>query len=612
MKLSDAGELGLLRELESRGLIVGTEHDAAELAGGLVVTQDALVEGVHFRLDWLSWRELGFRAAAVNISDLAASAAQPEALLRHARAARGRRASRTCVELYEGLAEAGVPVRGGDTTERGPGRRQRHRARPLRARPRPSGRRARATSSSSPARSARPERRSASGRYVRPPIRDDEGLRLGRRRDGDARRLRRDRRRRGPPRPPLRLPGRDRPRRRAARAATLDDLGFGEDFELLAAVPPRPCLGFPVIGRCEEGEGVAPPDAAASRTTCRGYEHFTASRAEPVRERALEVARAGGRRRPSPSARRPRTGSPSGARGRRSGQGTPRCSSMFSRTSATPRSAAIASSSGSIALHGLHQGPRSRRSSARRAASTSVSKVASVTSLTAVLRSAAQPQQRHLPDRLEHDRARHLRAADLAVDEADRHLPDAEALAQRAVGQLDLERVAARVHRVEVDRLEHGAPEALEAAGQVAHRHAEHEPRVERAAGRDRRAGRSAPVLDAAARDVARAEHEVGVLRRREQPRHVGRVVREVAVHLDDQLGARVERAAEAGEVGRARALPCAARCSTSTKPSSAASRSASSPVPSGELSSITSTRSSGPSTSPSARSIGSRFSRSL
>jgi thiamine-monophosphate kinase len=65
MRLSEVGELGLLRELESRGLIVGTEHDAAELAGGLVVTQDALVEGVHFRLDWLNWRDLGIRPAAV-------------------------------------------------------------------------------------------------------------------------------------------------------------------------------------------------------------------------------------------------------------------------------------------------------------------------------------------------------------------------------------------------------------------------------------------------------------------------------------------------------------------------------------------------------------------
>ncbi|HYY63809.1 MAG TPA: hypothetical protein VE688_04295, partial [Gaiellaceae bacterium] len=63
MRLSELGELGLLAELERRGLAVGIEHDAAELGGGLVVTQDSLVERVHFRLDWLSWRELGFRAA---------------------------------------------------------------------------------------------------------------------------------------------------------------------------------------------------------------------------------------------------------------------------------------------------------------------------------------------------------------------------------------------------------------------------------------------------------------------------------------------------------------------------------------------------------------------
>src|SRR6476660_122025 len=81
MRLSQLGELGLLAELERRGLIVGVEHDAALLEGGLVVTQDVLVEGVHFRLDWLTWHELGFRAAAVNLSDLAASGALPEALL---------------------------------------------------------------------------------------------------------------------------------------------------------------------------------------------------------------------------------------------------------------------------------------------------------------------------------------------------------------------------------------------------------------------------------------------------------------------------------------------------------------------------------------------------
>src|SRR6476619_4154518 len=118
MRLSEAGELGLLRELESRGLIERTEHDAAQLAGGLVVTQDALVAGVHFRLDRLSWRELGFRSAAVNISDLAASAARPEALL-VTLALPGEIELDDVVALYEGLGEAGVPVRGGDTTRAG-------------------------------------------------------------------------------------------------------------------------------------------------------------------------------------------------------------------------------------------------------------------------------------------------------------------------------------------------------------------------------------------------------------------------------------------------------------------------------------------------------------
>src|SRR5262249_35965705 len=81
LRLADVGELGLIDELERRGLAVRVESDAAELPGGRVVTQDALVEGKHFRLDWISWRALGFRAAAVNLSDLAASGAEPEGLI---------------------------------------------------------------------------------------------------------------------------------------------------------------------------------------------------------------------------------------------------------------------------------------------------------------------------------------------------------------------------------------------------------------------------------------------------------------------------------------------------------------------------------------------------
>jgi len=268
MLLSEAGELGLLRELESRGLIVGTEHDAAELAGGLVVTQDALVEGVHFRFDWLSWRELGFRAAAVNLSDLSASAARPEALF-VTLALPGEVEVERVLELYEGLAEAGVPVRGGDTTSADQivvsvtalGRSDRV---PGRAGAQP-GDQLVVTGPLGAAGAAFRQ-----GRYVRPPVRTEEGLRLGAVAgamldvsDG------------------LAVDAGHLARRSGCRlvidldavplAGELDDLGFGEDFELLAAT--RDPLGFAVIGRCEEGEGVVllhrgePYDLP-------GYEHF--------------------------------------------------------------------------------------------------------------------------------------------------------------------------------------------------------------------------------------------------------------------------------------------------------------------------------------------------
>lgn len=43
----------------------------------LVITTDALVEGVHFRLDWTDWRSLGHKMLAVNLSDMAAMGARP-------------------------------------------------------------------------------------------------------------------------------------------------------------------------------------------------------------------------------------------------------------------------------------------------------------------------------------------------------------------------------------------------------------------------------------------------------------------------------------------------------------------------------------------------------
>src|SRR5712691_3604163 len=115
MRLSELGELGLLAELERRGLARGIANDAAELADGLVVTQDSLLEGVHFRLDWSSWRDLGYKAAAINLSDLAASGATPEGFV-VSLALPGETRLDDVLELYEGFAETGVDVIGGDTS----------------------------------------------------------------------------------------------------------------------------------------------------------------------------------------------------------------------------------------------------------------------------------------------------------------------------------------------------------------------------------------------------------------------------------------------------------------------------------------------------------------
>jgi len=93
------------------GLVVGIGDDAAVLDGGLVVCCDMLVDGVHFDSSRRSLRQIGARAAAVNLSDLAAMGAEPICLL----AAFGLPPDRgDAGELAAGMASHGVPLAGGD------------------------------------------------------------------------------------------------------------------------------------------------------------------------------------------------------------------------------------------------------------------------------------------------------------------------------------------------------------------------------------------------------------------------------------------------------------------------------------------------------------------
>jgi thiamine-monophosphate kinase len=93
------------------GVTVGIGDDAAVLAGGVVASTDILVDGVHFHSSRLSAREIGHRAAAASLSDLAAMGAEPFCLLAAFGLPRGFEGAR---DLAAGMAEHAVPLAGGD------------------------------------------------------------------------------------------------------------------------------------------------------------------------------------------------------------------------------------------------------------------------------------------------------------------------------------------------------------------------------------------------------------------------------------------------------------------------------------------------------------------
>lgn len=91
--VSDAGEFGLIARVVARlsagaspvgGVVVGPGDDAAVVTapdGRVVVTTDLVVEGRHFRREWSSANDVGRRAAARSLADVAAMGARPTAIV---------------------------------------------------------------------------------------------------------------------------------------------------------------------------------------------------------------------------------------------------------------------------------------------------------------------------------------------------------------------------------------------------------------------------------------------------------------------------------------------------------------------------------------------------
>lgn len=320
--IGDLGEFGLLAQLlptlpTGQDVLLGPGDDCAVVrtaAGQLLLTVDALVEGVHFRRGWLSARQLGRKAFRINASDIAAMGGRPRWAVIHVSAPPQTPAADVAAisrAAAQAAAEAGARLVGGNLS----------RSRVLSivlalvgdAPPRPitrsgarvgdllfvTGRLGEAALGVRELRRNRSASSPAVRRFREPPLRVDTGALLARSRvvsamidvsDGLLRDLRHlcAASRVGACLELERIPASARVRRAGMSLA----LSGGEDYELLCAVPARHRhhverfarrfgCPFTCIGECvPERDGVRVIDARgrAVRRRDGGHDHFSSGR----------------------------------------------------------------------------------------------------------------------------------------------------------------------------------------------------------------------------------------------------------------------------------------------------------------------------------------------
>lgn len=129
LEISQLGEFGLIDRISSKfsttnaSTAKGIGDDAAVIDVGhgnfMVITTDMLLEGIHFDLSYMPLHHLGYKAVAVNVSDIAAMNAKAEQIT--VSIALSNRFSVDAVDaLFEGIRAAcsnyKVDLVGGDTT----------------------------------------------------------------------------------------------------------------------------------------------------------------------------------------------------------------------------------------------------------------------------------------------------------------------------------------------------------------------------------------------------------------------------------------------------------------------------------------------------------------
>ena len=135
MKVSELGEFGLINLLAEmvngsqdkqssswQQLIIGIGDDAAAWHGDASIqlaTVDSLIQDIHFSLGFTSWRDLGWKAMAANLSDIAAMGGIPKYAL-VSLALPGHTEVNDVTALYQGMIELAkqfeVSIVGGDVS----------------------------------------------------------------------------------------------------------------------------------------------------------------------------------------------------------------------------------------------------------------------------------------------------------------------------------------------------------------------------------------------------------------------------------------------------------------------------------------------------------------
>jgi thiamine-monophosphate kinase len=128
VSLESLGEFGLINRIKNRttkyqkSTVYGIGDDAAVIDNGknyLLISTDLLVEGVHFDLTYTPLKHLGYKAIAINVSDIAAMNGIPTQVTVSI-AISSRFGLEAIDELYEGINQAceeyNIDLVGGDTS----------------------------------------------------------------------------------------------------------------------------------------------------------------------------------------------------------------------------------------------------------------------------------------------------------------------------------------------------------------------------------------------------------------------------------------------------------------------------------------------------------------